>query len=143
MSALKKNPFLVGFGVVMVLGVGALGYLAYSASDEHTKARQEYDDSAGELKRLQGLRPFPNDEHLKKFQTQKQELQSKVDALQKELAAKKIKVEDISPTGFLDKLREAVARVTTKAPEANVTLPEKEKFYMGFGKYQGVPPNAT
>ena len=140
MSAFKQNPFLIGFSAVMVLGVGALGYLAYSASDDHSKARSEYDDEAGELKRLQGLRPFPNEEHLKKFQAQRLELQGKVDAIQKELASKKIKIEDISPTGFQDKLRDAVARVTSKAPESNVALPEK--FYMGFPIYQSEPPKA-
>ena len=140
MSALKQNPFLIGFGVVMVLGVGALGYLAYSASEEHGKARSEYDEAAGELKRLQGLRPFPNDEHLKKFQAQKDELQGKVDALQKELASAKIKVEDISATSFQDKLRDTVARITTRAGQANVILPDK--FYMGFPVYQAEPPKA-
>ena len=140
MSAFKKNPFLIGFSVVMALGVGALGYLTYSAADEHAKARQGYDSAADELKRLQGLRPFPNDEHLKKFQVQKNELQGKVDALQKELSATKIKVEDISPTSFQDKLRDTVARITSRAPQANVALPEK--FYMGFPVYQAEPPRA-
>ena len=140
MSAFKQNPFLIGFSVVMVLGVGALGYLTYSAADEHSKARQEYDSAADELKRLQGLRPFPNDEHLKKFQVQKAELQGKVDALQKELSSAKIKVEEISPTGFQDKLRDTVGRITSRAPQANVILPEK--FYMGFPVYQTEPPKA-
>ena len=125
----------------MVLGVGALGYLTYSASDEHAKARQEYDSAADELKRLQGLRPFPNDEHLKKFQAQKNELQGKVDALQKEMSSNKVKVEEISPTGFQDKLRDTVARITSRAPQANVALPDK--FYMGFPNYQAEPPRAS
>lgn len=141
MSAFKQNPFLIGFSVVMVLGVGALGYLAYSASEDHSKARSDYDNEAGELKRLQGLRPFPNDEHLKKFQAQRLEMQGKVDAIQKELASRKIKIEDIAPSSFQDKLRDAVARVTSKAPESNVILPEK--FYMGFPLYQSEPPKAA
>src|SRR5215218_4556930 len=87
MSALKKNPFVVGFAVVMVLGVGALGYLTYNAADDHSKARAEYEDAANELRRLQTLKPFPNEEHLKKFQVQRGEIQGKVTALQKELSS--------------------------------------------------------
>jgi hypothetical protein len=138
MSAHKKNPFLVGFAVVMVLGVGALGYLTYAAADENSKAREEYDEAAAELKRLQGLRPFPNEEHLKKFQEQRAAVEAKVNDLQKALAAIKIKIEDISPTGFQDKLRDAVARVTSKAAESNVALPQD--FYLGMKDYQGNPP---
>src|SRR5687768_6354974 len=125
---MKKNPFLIGFIVVMVLGVGALGYLTYSAADDHSTARKEYDDAAGELRRLQGLRPFPNPEHVKQFQVQRDELQAKVTALQKDLAEVKIKEEEISPSEFQNKLRDTVARVTAKATESKVTLPDK--FYM-------------
>jgi hypothetical protein len=141
MSALKKNPFLIGFIVVMVLGVGALGYLTYTAADEHSAAREEYDQAASELKRLQGLRPFPNSEHLKKFQAQREEVQAKVTALQKDMSAVKIKQEEISPSEFQNKLRDTVARVTAKAGESNVKLPDK--FYMGMPKYQSEPPNAA
>lgn len=138
MSALKNNPFLIGFGAIMVVGVGALGYLAYSAADSNSQARQEFEETSNELKRLQTLRPFPSAEHLKAFQAQKDELQVKVDALQKSLAEAKIKIEDISPTGFQDKLRDSVARVTARAPQSNVLLPDK--FYMGFPMYQAQPP---
>jgi hypothetical protein len=142
MSALKQNPFLVGFGAAMVVGIGALGYLTYSAAEAHSAAREEYDNAATDLNRLQNLRPFPNTENLAKFVEQKKEFQAKVAKLQRELAASKIKVEDISPTGFQDKLRDTVARVTARAAESNVTLPldDKQKFYLGFGVYQGEPP---
>ena len=105
---MKKNPFLLGFAVVMLLGVGALGYLTYSAADDHATARKEYDDAAGELRRVQSLRPFPNPEHLKQFQAQRDELQAKVTALQKELSAVKIKEEEISASEFQNKLLSAM-----------------------------------
>jgi len=144
MSAFKQNPFLIGFTVVMVLGVGALGYLTYSAASEHEKAQTEYNNAADELKRLQTLKPFPSDENLAKYVEQKKEVQAKVDALQKELASIKIKVEDISPSEFQVKLRDTVGRVSAKAAESNVTLPgtDKDKFYLGFNLYQGEPPKA-
>jgi len=142
MSALKQNPFLVGFGAVMVVGVGALGYLTYSAAEAHSAARAEYDNAAQDLTRLQNLRPYPIEENLAKFIEQKNDLQAKVTKLQQELSGSKIKVEDISPSGFQTKLRDAVASVETRAKEANVTLPvdDKGKFYLGFNTYQGEPP---
>src|SRR5688572_22041129 len=103
MSAFKQNPFLVGFGAVMVVGVGALGYLTYSAADAHSAARTEYDNAAQDLTRLQNLRPYPIEENLTKFVEQKNDLQAKVIKLQQELSGSKIKVEEISPSGFQTK----------------------------------------
>lgn len=142
MSALKQNPFLVGFGVVMAIGIGALGYLTYSASDEYSKANDEFQSASAELKRLQGGKPYPDKDNLKKVEDQKKALQAKINELQSSLSSLKLKVEDISPTGFQDKLRDTVARIAAKAQEANVKLPatDKEKFYLGFNVYQGEPP---
>lgn len=140
MSALKNNPFLVGFGVVMLLGVGALGYLTYNASDEHATAREEFDNASAELRRLQTLKPYPNEEHVKKFAEQKQQLQEKVTGLQKSLASIQIKEDEISPTGFQDRLRETLERMTARLGDANVKLPEK--FALGFATYQSQPPRA-
>lgn len=142
MSALKQNPFLVGFGVVMAIGIGALGYLTYSASEEHSQALAEFETTSAELKRLQGGKPYPDKDNLKKVEDQKKALQAKINELQTSLSSLKLKVEDISPTGFQDKLRDTVARIAAKAPEANVKLPgsDKEKFYLGFNLYQGEPP---
>jgi hypothetical protein len=36
MSWISENKFLAGFGAVMLVGCGALGYLAYSASDAYS-----------------------------------------------------------------------------------------------------------
>lgn len=142
MSALKQNPFLVGFGVVMTLGIGALGYLTYTAADENTQALEEFETTASELKRLQSAKPYPDTENLKKIEAQKKALQARINDLQASLSAVKIKVEDISATGFQDKLRDTVGRIAAKAPDANVKLPgtDKEKFYLGFNVYQSEPP---
>ncbi len=142
MSWLSQNKFLAGFGAVMAAGIGTLGYLTYSASEDYDKAKGEYESAVGELHRLEELNPFPSDEHLKKFLAQKDELKAKIDGLQKSLAATQIKAEDITPTAFQDKLKEAVARVTAKAAEAKVAIP-KDKFYLGFAEYQSEPPKPS
>ncbi len=138
MSWITQNKFLTGFGAVMLVGVGTLGYLTYDASDAYDKAKSEYESAVGELHRLEGLAPFPNDEHLKKFIAQKDELKARIRVLQMSLAATQLKADSISPTAFQDKLKEAVARVSGKVAEAKVKLPEK--FYLGFAEYQSEPP---
>src|SRR5688572_14185559 len=145
MSVLKQNPFLAGFGAVMVLGVGALGYLTYSAADAHSTAETDYKEKQQELTRLQGLKPYPHQESLAKYVEQKKAFQAKVTALQDKLAASKIKVEDISPTEFQNKLRDTVAKIAARAAESNVKFPDadKQKFYLGFNVYQGEPPKAA
>lgn len=138
MSWITQNKFLAGFGAVMLAGVGTLGYFAYDASNTYDTAKSEYDSAVGELHRLEGLAPFPNDEHLKKFVAQKEELKARISGLQMSLAATQLKLDPISPTAFQDKLKEAVARVSGKVTEAKVKLPEK--FYLAFAEYQSEPP---
>jgi hypothetical protein len=84
--------------------------------------------------------PYPNEEHLKAFQNQKNEAQARVADLQKQLASIEIKKEEITPTAFQDKLKDVVARVITKANDVQLKLPDK--FYMGFDVYQGQPPRS-
>ena len=138
MSWITQNKFLAGFGAVMLAGVGTLGYLTYDASNVYDTARSEYESAVAELHRLEGLAPFPNDEHLKTFIAQKDELKARIGVLQMSLAATQLKADSISPTAFQDKLKEAVARVSGKIAEAKVKLPEK--FYLGFAEYQSEPP---
>lgn len=146
MSAFKQNPFLIGFSAVMVLGVGALGYLTYSASDDNSAARSEYDTAAAELKRLQTGKPANTLENQKKVEANLKDLKVQVADLQDDLSKAKFKLESISSTGFQDKLRDAVGRIVAKASESKVKLPssdDKEPFYLGFQTYQRATPPAA
>jgi hypothetical protein len=146
MSALKQNPFLVGFGAVMVIGVGALGYLTYSASEAAASAASKYSESEQELNRLQNLKPSPTDAVLKQITEQKAVVTAKRDALRKELAAIKVKEEPVTGPAFQNLLTAAVAQLGAKVEEAGVKLPDgkdKGPFYLGFNVYQTQPPRAA
>lgn len=140
MSWVKENKFLSGFFAVMLIGVGVLGFLLFTASSRYRDARAQYDEQATELNRLKSLAPYPAAPNVEKIEAQRKEHQASVLALQKSLAATEIPVEEISEVQFQDKLRESVSRVTAKATEGRMALPEK--FYMGFALYETQPPRA-
>ena len=142
MSWVSENKFLAGFGVVMLAGLGTLGYFTWSAMGKYETATGEFDSAVNELRRVEGTKPYPNDANIKKLIAQKQEVTDKLDALQKDLKSRVLGVEPLNKEGFQDKLKETVARVTAKAAEKHVTLGEKqEKFYMGYARYQSAPPD--
>ncbi len=138
MNWIKQNKFLTGFLAVMVVGVGALGFLLFSAMSHYEEVQTDYQTKVSELNRLESLKPYPEINNLKQFDAQKKELAAAIDALHKNLAAVQIPVEPLSSVQFQDKLRAAVTRVTTKGTESGVKFPTP--FYLGFDKYQTEPP---
>lgn len=139
MSWVSENKFLTGLGVVMVVGVGTLGYLTYAAMDKYEAAEGTFGTATSELQRLQRTTPGLSDANLKALVEQKQELTEKISAFQQELKSRVIPTEPISKGAFQDKLKETVARISSKAATANVTRPND--FYLGFGDYQSRPPD--
>ena len=144
MSWVSENKFLTGFGAVMLVGLGTLGYFTYSAMDKYDAATGKFDTAANDLKRVEGTKPSPKPANLKELEAQKQEVAEKLDALQKDLKSRVLAIEPMKKEAFQDRLKETVARVTAKAAERHVILQDKpEKFYMGYGKYQSAPPNES
>ena len=139
MNWAKENKFLTGFIAVMVVGVGVLGYEVYSASSTYDEAVEGYTKASAEYNRLRHLTPFPNRQNLEQFESQKQEAVNAVTAFEADLAAKEIPLESISPSGFQDKLKEAVTTVRQNAQANNIGLPDK--FYLNFDKYESIPPS--
>ncbi|MDB6171916.1 MAG: hypothetical protein JWL59_1227 [Chthoniobacteraceae bacterium] len=138
MSALKENKFLAGFLGVMVVATGGLGFLLYSASGRYSAAMSDFEDKSRQLYELQTKAPYPDEANLEKMKAQTKEHQDAVTTLQKSLLANQLPMESITPVQFQDKLKESVVRVTTRATEKGMKLPEK--FYMGFDPYQFEPP---
>jgi hypothetical protein len=138
MSWLSENKFLAGFGAVMLAGVGTLGYFTYSAMGNYETAVGGFESASSEVRRLQELKPFPDDANLKDLNGQKEDLKAKLATLQTELRARALKLEPVRKEAFQDELKQTVARVTAKAAEVKTTLPDS--FYMGCGEYQAKPP---
>jgi hypothetical protein len=140
MNWIKENKFLSGFFAVMLIGGLALGYLLWTASSRYRDANASYEEQATELNRLKSLAPYPAAPNVEKIEAQRKEHQAAVLALQKSLAATEIPIEQITEVQFQDRLRETVSRVTAKANDRHMALPEK--FYMGFAQYETQPPRA-
>lgn len=138
MNWFSENKFLAGFGAAMLVGLGTLGYLTYSAMGKYDTAVGEFDTAASQLRSLQETKPALTDANLNELNAQKKELGDKIAAFQKELKARVLPVEPITKEGFQDLLKETVKRVTEKAQDAKV---ERQKdFYGGFPEYQAKPP---
>lgn len=138
MSWIQQNKFLSGFIAFMLVGVVLLGYLLIREQARYGEARTEYETKTAELRRLEGLKPYPEDGNLKEIEAQKAQHIAAIDTLRKNIAATQIPVEPLERKAFQDKLREAVTRITTKAKEGGMALPTP--FYLGMDKYQTEPP---
>ena len=139
MSWVSENKFLTGFGAVLAVGLGTLGYLTYSAMDKYDEASGAFATASSQLKTFQQAKPSLNDANLKELLAQKQELTGKIGAFQTELKSRVLPIAPMEKAAFQDKLKETVARVSTKAADANVGRPKD--FYLGFGEYQSKPPD--
>ncbi len=139
MSWVSENKFLTGFGAVMLVGVGTLGYFTYAAMDKSDTATAGYDSAVAQLKDLNETKPGLKQANLDKLIAQKTELADKIAAFQKELKDRVLPTEPTTKVAFQDKLKETVAQISAKAAAANVYTPNN--FYLGFEKYQSQPPD--
>ena len=140
MNWAQANKFLTGFIVVMVIGVGALGFEVFSARSALVAADDLYRSKATEYNRLRRLVPYPSVGNLREFEKQKQQAAEAVTAFQTELAKREFPLEPITPEQFQDRLKNSVTAVLAKARESNTTITDA-KFYLGFGRYETQPPD--
>jgi uncharacterized membrane protein YgcG len=139
MNWIRANKFLTGFIAVMVIGVGVLGYFAYTAWSNYNDVTDTYLEQANALQQLQTRVPYPDDTNLAKYKSEENDYVDSTHDLATNLAAMALPVEELSPSAFQDRLRETVATVLADAAKANVKLPDH--FYMDFDKYQTSPPS--
>ncbi len=138
MNWIKQNTFLAGYFAVLVIGVGALAFLLFSAKGKYEEVANTYETQAAELHRLQTLPLFPSEANRKKLDDQRKAERAKIDELQRNLAAAKLPIESMTPEQFQDKLKASVTDFSKKAADAGLELPKG--FYMGFDRYQSIPP---
>ena len=139
MNWFKENKFLATWLIITIVGTGALAFLLLSAQSTYAEVQQRYDEQSSELNRLQTAAPFPNAENLKKMEALRATIPPR-SVRCKKISPRGIPLEPITPEQFQDLLDKTVKRVTTKAMEMQVQIPEK--FYMGFDKYERDIPRA-
>lgn len=139
MNWIKENKFLAGFFAVMLVGVGALGYLLLGAMSRAEEAANRYAETSGELNRLQNLPVSPNQKNLESLVAQKRDAIEAIAAFQSMLATKTFPRDSMTPEGFQDKLKATKNAVVEKA--AGVTALPAPKFFLGFDVYETRPPD--
>lgn len=139
MNWIKENKFLAGFLAVMLVGVGALGFLFLSAKGKYDEALTAYQEKAGELSNLVKRPVFPSQKNVDKLVEQKKQVVDKAAELAKALAAQQVPTEAMTPAQFQDKLKAAVSALKTKARPGQLA---DDKFFLGFDKYETAPPDA-
>ncbi len=141
MNWIKENRFLFGLILIVVIGVGVLGYLVFGAKGRYDAAVEDYQRKMGELNGLQKLPTYPNQKNLDKLAEQKAQVNSEVSALAATLAAQQIPMEDLSPEAFQDRLKAVATAIRTKASGGNpLTKLPSDKFFLGFERYETAPP---
>ena len=138
MNWIKENKFLAGFFAAMLVGIGGLGYLLYSAMGTFDEATARYTAQASELSRLQNLAVSPSQKNLTALAAQKDEAVKVIAAFQSSLATKSFPAEPMTPEQFQDKLKATKNAVAQKA-QAATKLPDK--FFLGFDPYETRPPD--
>lgn len=142
MDWVRKNKFLAGFIGAMVVGVAVMGYLLYATQARYDQTSQEYNTQVTELKRLQALKPYPEESNLTRFSEEKKAYGEAVNSLQASMAALTPPAEKAtSPTDFQNRLRDLVSDVLRSATQTGVALPEG--FYLGFEQYRQTLPDAA
>lgn len=142
MDWVRKNKFLAGFIGAMAIGVAVMGYLLYATEARYDQTSQEYTSQVTELKRLEGLKPYPEEANLTRFADEKKSYGEAVNSLQANMAALTPSQEkSVSPTDFQNHLRDLVGDVLRSATQTGVALPEG--FYLGFEQYRQQLPDAA
>lgn len=142
MDWVRKNKFLAGFLGAMAVGVAVMGYLLYATQSRYDQTSQEYNSQVTELKRLQALKPYPEETNLTRFADEKKAYAEAVNSLQASMAALTPTAEKAtSPTDFQNRLRDLVGDVLRSATQTGVALPDG--FYLGFEQYRQTLPDAA
>jgi len=140
MKWFKENPFLAGLVLVVIIGVGVLGYFVSQAMSQYQQTSDEYAAAAEKLHKLQNHPPFPNDENLQKIRKTEDAYKSAIEQFRTDLSKMQLPLRNnVKPQTFQDDLRAAVNDTKSKAEAAGVTLPQG--FYLGFDQYQNSLPS--
>ncbi|MFQ3577815.1 MAG: Amuc_1100 family pilus-like protein [Verrucomicrobiia bacterium] len=140
MNWFEQNKFLASLLAVVLVGVGGLGYLIFTAANRYNEISMRYDTQAAELNRLSDLPLYPSLENLERLKDQTSAYRAAVDELKAKLMRMQPEPVEISASDFQSELRETVERFLQRAREADVKVPEG--FYLGFESYSAGPPRS-
>jgi len=137
MNWFKQNPFLGLLALVSGLLLLGAAYFPFDAHSRYTTEISAYEEQKLAIGRLQGNKPFPSEENVRRTQ---EELDSARSVLAEIGRSFEVKAPAVTPQGFQDLLREKVNDIASRASANGVAL--GEGFYLGFEAYETQPPPA-
>jgi len=141
MNWFRENRFLGMFAIVTgICTLGALLFL-WIAKGSWDEADARFTNTSNELRRLEGLAPYPSTENLRKMKVHTENYSSALAKLKEELKLRVVPVPELKPNEFQSRLRVAMNAVADKARASKTRLPEK--FFLGFDEFASALPNET
>jgi hypothetical protein len=140
---LKQNKFLATYLAVLLIGVLALGWFAFSRYRGYSDAVANVQTLRDEVGGLEKRSPFPDEGNVKARTAQADELKKTVDALQGSLLKFQPPLDlTIEPDKFQTKLAGLIDQVKAQAQASNIKI--ADGFNLGMDRYlQGPPPAAA
>ncbi|MFL6590929.1 MAG: Amuc_1100 family pilus-like protein [Chthoniobacterales bacterium] len=139
MNWFRENRFLGTF--VIVVGVCTLGalFFVWTESGASEEAAQRFGNTSTELRRLERLAPYPNEDNLRKMKAHTENYSTALAKLREELKLRMPPIGRLAPNEFQSRLRVAMNAVADKARANKVKLPDK--FYLGFDEFASALPS--
>lgn len=138
-----QNKFLIGYGVVTVLGAGLLGYLCLSANTEHEEIVNKLTSKESQVKTLQNAPIFPKLENLEKKRKQVDEFAVEVDKLHNTMITYQRELDrEITADAVNSKVGKYKAQLQALALGRKIGLPKTE-FDLGLARYMSSAPKQS
>jgi len=141
MTLTRENRFLITLGSIVLVAAIVLMVLLMRARGGYQTVSRDYDAQAAELKRLQTLAPYPDQENLDATHQRLQQYATGVSGLLGQLTKLNFPIENLTPNEFQDRLRDVVSVVSGRASDKAVALPAG--FYLDFDPYKDSLPRSA
>ncbi len=139
MNWFRENRFLGTFAIVLGVCTLAALFFVWNESGASDEAALRFGNTSTELRRLQGLAPYPSEDNLRKMKAHTENYSSALAKLKEELKLRMPPVAPLAPNEFQSRLRVAMNAVSDKARANKVKLPDK--FYLGFDEFASALPS--
>jgi hypothetical protein len=139
MKWFRENRFLGAFLALLSAATAVAFWFLVSARSDWDEAVNRFDLCAAELKRLERLAPYPNEENLRRIETEAKDYATALEKLKGELKTHAFPLPPMAPNEFQSRLRLVATGVSARALAHNVKMPDK--FYLGFDEFASALPN--
>jgi hypothetical protein len=135
----QQNKFLLGYGLVTVVGAGLLGYLCLGANSAHDEAVAQLQTKTDQVSKLRSAALFPKAENVDLKEKQVDAFSAEVDKLHTALVAYQRPLDqEIIPDTVSQKLGKYKLELETIAKGRGIAVPQG--FDLGLGRHMTGAP---